>query len=216
MNVYNLDNEQNLEHINLFKKGGLKTAVQNVKTKVKTATKKAGETIKTAVKSVKDEAIKLAKKGANAGLFIPLLPLRVVMVTALKRKGVSNPPKDIGELAHMFYTRVVKGQNTYSFDESKLYNTDNVDNYSNIVGEDAIIMIVKEVIAYIKKIRAKKEAGEPLNSEEQAIEEIASKEEEKIENTVATADAPKNWFKDNLPLILIVGAVIVFLVVRKK
>lgn len=214
MDVYNLDTVENLEHFKL--KNPLKGKGKELLGKVKEKAKEVAKKVEKAVENVKDKAKELAKKGANAALFIPLLPLRLVMVTALKKKGVSNPPSDIGELAHMFYTRIVKGQNTYSFEESKMFNTDNVDNYSNIVGEETIVLIVKEVIAYIKKIRAKKEAGQPLNAEEQAIEEIASKEEAKIEQEVATAEAPKNWFKDNLPLILIVGAVIVFLVVRKK
>lgn len=214
MDVYNLDTVENLEHFKL--KNPLKGKGKELLGKVKEKAKEVAKKVEKAVETVKTEATKLANKGANAALFIPLLPLRLVMVTALKKKGVSNPPSDIGELAHMFYTRIVKGQNTYSFEESKMFNTDNVDNYSNIVGEETIVLIVKEVIAYIKKIRAKKEAGQPLNAEEQAIEEIASKEEAKIEQEVATAEAPKNWFKDNLPLILIVGAVIVFLVVRKK
>lgn len=211
MDIYNLDTE-NLENLNLKKIGAnIKAKAQNIKKNVV----KAKENVKKAVGTVAKQVGELAKKGANALLYAPLLPLRIIMTTALKNKGVTNPPKDIGELGFMFHKRVIKGENTYSFDEASLYNSDNVDNYNHI--EPATItVIVTAIVNWVKKIKEKKENNQPLDKEEQVVAEKIDEVEKELDQKIETADAPKNWFKDNLPLILVVGAVIVFLIVRKK
>lgn len=216
MDIYNLDTE-NLENLNLKKIGAnIKAKAQNVAKNVKTNVAKAKENVKKAVSTVADKAKELAKKGANASLYIPLLPLRLIMTTALKNKGVTNPPKDIGELAFMFHKRVIKGENTYSFDEASLYNSDNVDNYNHFIEPATITVIVTAIIQWVKKIKEKKDNNQPLDKEEQVVAEKIDEVEKELDQKIETAEAPKNWFKDNLPLILIVGAVIVFLIVRKK
>ena len=257
MDVKNLDTE-NLEHLKLKDIGknikkAVSTAVTNVKSTTKDAIKstidvknKVGDVIISGANTLKEEAKKLADKGILAGKYIPLLPFKPVMRVALQKKGVSNPPSDIGELAYMFYERVIKGRNSYEFYYQKQYNSNNLSHISKVEEQDTAIAqaggsaivnagavlatggtnpqaidgLVKSIIDFIKKIMDKKksadEGGAPLNADEKIIVEESEKVEAKLDNAIASADAPKNWFKDNLPLILLVGAVVIFLVVRKK
>lgn len=250
MDLKNLDTEH-LEHLKLKDigkniKAKAKSIGKKIESKAKEVAKKVEKTVETAKKTIASDLADLKKKGGIALKYAPLLPLKPVMIAALKKKGVTNPPKDIGELSYMFFERVVKGSNSYEFHYQYRYNTNNLSHVSEVEKQDteiassgitaasqiglvaatggtnpqAIDGMVKAIIDFVKKIMAKKKASEeggaPLNADEKIIADETLKAEDAIDSKVATAEAPKNWFKDNLALIAIVAVVVIYLVVRKK
>lgn len=111
---------------------------KNISNPVKNAVNKAGDALKNVGESIK---------------WAPLLPFKGAMVNALQRKGYTNISRSnsIREISEKFYSVIIKKNSNYLNLEHQ---------------EDAISLIVKEIIAFIKAISDKKKSGQRLSQGE--------------------------------------------------
>lgn len=149
---------------------GLAVGKKLVKTKVGA---KVAAKVKAAPKKVLKGAAKLGFKA--------LLPVKPLLKNAVKRKGAA-PENNIDKLALQFY-RLVLGKSVSSFEYTGSEHLDPV----------SVSIVVKAVLDWIKKIQAKKKAGQPLTSEEAAAAkeiELSADAADKIKEEVTTGETP--------------------------
>ena len=181
-------------------KGRLKKLLKDAGTSVKNAAAdiKKGD-VKQIAKNLKAEAKRTGEKvGKIAGtvgkkaLLMPLLPLKVAMITVLKlRKQPVKLTDSIDKVALLFYHAVVEGKNSFEY---QMY--ENVNKYGlSVVApqhlvEEVTSGIIKAILDWFKERKAKKDAGEKLPPEEEAAlakaEEGAKEAEEKAANANLT------------------------------
>lgn len=186
----------------------------------------AQKLIKKGGKAIKDAAKSAISVGADLP-FAPLLPLKPVMVAALDKRNIAHT-SHLHDIAPKFVNHIVKGH--ASFDDSSeayditsgvsFYNADEgtgdsggSSGSSSGMSMTMIGSVIQMVINYFKKLKEKKDAGEPLSAEEQAIlakGEIIAKEVNDVvadaaKDTVAAKvrDFMFSW-KGGLALVILV------------
>jgi hypothetical protein len=128
-----------------------------LKTKIKTAVKKAGSQVKTAVKKV-EESVK------EAGHFVVLLPFRIPMIALLKARGVDVPLTiKTNKLVTTFNDVVIHSKSHYDY----LDDNYNEENFGEEIAIDAAKTIIGSVLEFFKKLKDKKANGEKLTAEEE-------------------------------------------------
>ena len=136
-----------------------------------------------------------------------MAPLRGVMSSALKNKGV-QPPSDIQDLTISFYNRVVQNSpNNYT-------GLDYADETKGKTDSVLFQTIVPAVIGFITAIKRKKEAGEPMSK----VEETIADKTERVEATIADkargeAEARTGKFILKPTTMIIIGVAVVGLIV---
>lgn len=171
-------------------------------------------------KAGRTELKKDAKKIAGATVLLPLQPLRPAMMKGLKKEGVSVTAKTpLIDIANLYYNKVVRKHDA-SFEECDINNFED-----NAIGT-AIAVVVKGIIAFIKGVKKKKQAGVPLTKAEEtintAVETIENKvidpaKEQGEEMAQAEVEQQIGGFVfDNKIIIIAVIAVIAFLLIRKS
>ncbi len=174
------------------------------------ARRKIKDIIKGAVTQVKGavSGVKGAVSGAAAKLgYAKLLVFKPVIVAALKKKGakVSMSTK-MEVLVPMFKDVVIDKKAVLNYDD---YNC------LEHVGADEVEMIVQAVLNFIKNLKAKKDAGEPLSKEDNDVLDGAEKEAEK-EMKGENASTEKNWLKDFWYIWVALAVLLVYFAVKKK
>jgi hypothetical protein len=153
---------------------------------------------------IKDKIKGVVKKVGYARLLV----FKPVLVAALKKKGarVSMSTK-MEELVPMFKDVVI--------DKKAVLNYEDYDCLEHVVPPQAVEGIVQVVLEFIKQLKAKKEKGEKLTEEEQAVldgAEVEADKEMKGEN----ASTDKNWLKDFWYIWVALAVLLVYFVVKKK
>lgn len=160
------------------------------------------------VRKVARKTARIAKKIARAAATAPLLPLKGVMVSALKVKG--EPAKmswKIDKVASAFYNKIVrKDKNFDSYDEIHLdmYDED------NLVAVGAAI--VTTIIEFIKNSKNKKARGEKLSPIEEKVVTGTEQVEEKIKQQAqeeASKEVGKKLLFDKKTQMIIIGVILV-------
>lgn len=155
----------------------------------------AQKLIKKGGKAIKDAANSVITVGADIP-FAPLLPLKPVMVAALDKRKIEHT-SHLHDIAPKFVNHIVKGHSSFD-DSAEAYDITSgvsmfdADESSESGGKSGMSMtmigsVIQMVINYFKKLKEKKDSGEPLSSEEQAIlakGEVIAKE---VNDTVADA-----------------------------
>lgn len=176
----------------------------------KTWWEKTSAKIKSNVLNYVNKAKELLQKTGQSALLAPLLPFKNAMINALKRSGeqvTSSTP--LLQIASLFKQKIVDRKSTTNYLEHADVDAETIMQLVN-----TILPFFTQIIELVKSKRA--------NENERLMNEDAEKDAEKIAQggepdvTGDTALNGKNWFKDNMLLILGVGAVILFLVFRKK
>ena len=155
------------------------------------------------------EAIRqVAQAPAQAAQFVATIPFRPMMISILKKRGITPKDKQ-SELVEQFFKNVIKKQSLESGEEYLV--------------ED-IVSIVKAVVSFFKdkkdRLEAKQAAGEPLTEGEQntldhtrAIEQAASTA---IRQEVTERVQQKAGKIALNPIVLIGVAAIAFVALKKK
>jgi hypothetical protein len=154
--------------------------------------------------------VKGAVKGAAAKLgYSKLLVFKPVLVAALKKKGakVSMSTK-MEVLVPMFKDVVIDKKAVLNYDD---YNC------LEHVGADEVELVVQMVLDFIKKLKAKKDAGEPLSKDDQDVLDGAEEEaEKKMEGEEKDNNVGKNWLKDFWYIWVALAVLLVYFAVKKK
>lgn len=166
----------------LFRIMGLKIKIKKPKVIKKVATK---------VKSTAKKVGSIIADKAQDVPFQPLLPLKPVMMAALKLKGLSTSGS-IREVALRFYDNIVKRNN---FDEGSLddrYPTISEPVYQNYTDPDnfdpaTVTAIVSAIIGYVKKVKEKKAAGEKLTKTQEAVNRVTDEVEQRYDEAKTEA-----------------------------
>ena len=175
------------------------------------ARRKIKDIIKGAVSGVKGavSGVKGAVSGAAAKLgYAKLLVFKPVLVAALKKKGakVSMSTK-MEVLVPMFKDVVIDKKAVLNYDD---YNC------LEHVGADEVEMVVQLVLNFIKNLKAKKDAGEPLSKDDQDVLDGAEKEAEKEMKGEDASGMQKNWLKDFWYIWVALAVLLVYFAVKKK
>ena len=103
------------------------------------------------------------KRVGQAAVFAPLIPLKPVMLKALEKKGKRPAKKTpIGEVAKLFYNEIVTHYDD-NFEPIEMdFELDNIDPVT-------ISSLVSAIVTFIKGLKKKKKAGEPLTKTEDTI-----------------------------------------------
>ena len=185
--------------------------------RVKKTARKVGRTAKRVAKKVGGAAKRVA--------FAPLLPLKAMMVAALKRTGTKVTIRTpIDRVANLFYNNVVRKQ--HGFED---YDELNLDSYTEDNIAPIVAGIVEAIITFVKRSKEKKQKGEKLTKVEQitvtgtetAEANLRAKAEAEAqrqigEKVLQTGGDIGGFIQDNKIMLIAVGAVIVFLMIRKK
>jgi hypothetical protein len=163
---------------------------------------------------------KIAKKVLQASAFLPLFPLKPMLVKILKGKGKNVSMKtDMADLANMFYNTVVRKQDK-SFEAIDLDEITSTDEH--VIGT-AVAAVVGGIISFIKAIKKKKAAGQKLTKIEEDVatgtEQVEKQIKEGAQDEAAQSVGKKLLFdrKTQLIVVGVVVAIIAFVfVVRKK
>jgi hypothetical protein len=157
------------------------------------------------IKTIKEKIKGAAKKVGYARLLV----FKPVLVQALKKKGakVSMSTK-MEVLVPMFKDVVIDKKAVLNYDD---YNC------LEHVGADEVELVVQMVLDFIKKLKAKKDAGEPLSPEEKDVVDGAEEEaEKKMEGEEKDNNVGKNWLKDFWYIWVALAVLLVYFVVKKK
>jgi hypothetical protein len=134
--------------------------------------------IKDFINKAKDKINKAEDKIKKAGgavigkaKYAPLIPFVPMMYIALKAKGYKIAKTDIAGLTDAFYNNIVKGANGNYEDDQR-----------NVIPPQAIELAISTIIAFIKRIKDKKEAGKKLTEEEEQVLEKSVEVAEQIED----------------------------------
>lgn len=183
------------------------------KGKIKAKLKKAAQKVKAAAK-------KVVGKGKDAAL-APVLPFKGLMRRELDRRGIKYNPNSLHEIAALFVHHIVKGQRghfNYNLMEGGGNHTMYIegDTPHNIVA-DVALTLVTTIINYLKNLKAKKDAGQPLTQDEERVLDAAGKVADQVvavsgdvaQDTIAgmVKDFIFSW-KGGLTLILLVALLI--------
>jgi hypothetical protein len=165
--------------------------------------RKIKDIIKGAVSGVKGAV----KGGVKKLGYANLLVFKPVMVAALKKKGARvTLSTKMEKLVPMFKDVVI--------DKKPVLNYEDYDCLEH-VGADEVEMVVQLVLNFIKNLKAKKDAGEPLSKEDEDVLDGAEKEAEK-EMKGENASTEKNWLKDFWYIWVALAVLLVYFVVKKK
>ena len=129
------------------------------------------------IQKVEDKAKKIGKAVIGKAKYAPIIPFAPMMWSILKGKGYKVGKTDLPGLTESFYNNVVKGGNGNYEDQEKLP-----------IPPGAIDLVISTIIAFIKKIKEKKEAGKKLSEEEEAVLDKAKDAAEKIEEELDPED----------------------------
>jgi len=151
---------------------------------------------------------KVASAPAKAAVFAATIPFKPVMVSMLKKRGIT-PEKKQSELVKQFFNNVIQKDSLESGQE-------------NLV-ED-VVEIVKAVVGFFKgkkdRLKAKEEAGEELTEGEKnlvdnvdAIEQAAKEE---IKEGIKTEAGKKVVSTFSNPIVLIGIAAAAYFVIKRK
>ena len=174
----------------------IKRSSRKFKKYVKKTGKKVGKRIKSVAKKV--------ARGLLAVQLAPLLPLKGVMVRAIKSKTGKNMRRSsILNVTKTFYNKVVKsGSHFDEFSENDvqqidiLNNFDTLEDFEEVHGKDhvapAVIMsIISAVLSFIKMMKKKKDeskkTNKPVTSQVSQIANGVTKVMQEIEKGTSTA-----------------------------
>lgn len=182
--------------------------------------KKATVLTRKAVTRVKDTARKIVDKAKQIGGFAILAPISPVLKAGLRARGLSTSGT-LQEVAIRFYNEVVRKN---SYDEFNTFGSfyDNVEQAQepevkiNNIEPATISIIVTAIVSFVKKLKAKKEQGEPLTKTQQKIvdtsdtlnKEIEEVAKDEIEMRI-TDGIKKYWW------VAVVG-IVAFMYTKKK
>ena len=169
------------------------------------ARRKLKDIIKGAKDKVKDKLKPLVKKLGYTNLLV----FKPVIVAALKKKGakVSLSTK-MEVLVPMFKDVVIDKKPVLNYED---YNC------LEHVGADEVEMVVQLVLNFIKNLKAKKDAGEPLSKEDEDVLDGAEKVAEKeMKGEGKDDDGNKNWLKDFWYIWVALAVLLVYFAVKKK
>lgn len=158
------------------------------------------------------------RKIIGTALFIPLLPLRIVIVTTLKKKGHDTKKMNFSEMVMTFYNEIVAPASKGTFEPVE--NTEQF--YNDCKANHAVgAAIVTAVVSFIKALKKKKAKGEPLTAIEKNIvaktELVEEKIEEKAKDEAAMTVGKRILFdKKTQKIIIIAVAALVGLLLFKK
>ena len=143
------------------------------------------------------------KKLKEVGGLAPLLPFKQLMVNALKKKGenVSMSTK-MDKLVPLFHERIILKKTQVSYESLEH------------VAAAAVLALVPVVLGFIQELIKRKKEGKAINEEEQQVLRDAERAAEEVEKEKIADE--RNWFKDNMIVIVGAAAVILFLAFRKK
>ena len=131
------------------------------------------------IQKVEDKAKAAGKAIIGKAKYAPLIPFAPMMWGILKAKGYKVGKTDLPGLTESFYNNVVKGSNGNYEDEER-----------TVIPPAAIELAINAIIAFIKRIKEKKEAGKKLTEEEEAVLDKAKDAAEKIEEAVDDESKP--------------------------
>jgi hypothetical protein len=156
------------------------------------------------------DKIKEKIKGAVKKVgYARLIVFKPVLVQALKKKGAKVSLSTKMEVLVPMFKDVV-------IDKKAVLNYEDYDCLEH-VGADEVEMVVGLILDFIKKLKAKKDAGEPLTPEEKEVVEGAEKEAEKeMKGEGKNDDGDKNWLKDFWYIWVALAVLLVYFVVKKK
>jgi hypothetical protein len=185
---------------NLFGKGRMRRKLR-----------KSGMSRKQARKTVRKKKIirKKLKGLASRALLAPLVPLKGVMVRALKNKGIAMSKKTpINTLAKEFYNKVVVKHSGGNFEE--VHFDEDLDH----VAGATLSAIASAIVTFIKGLKKKKEEGEPLSKTENIVvsgtEAVEQKIQEKAKEEAAKEVGGRILF-DRKTQYIIIGVVILLI-----
>lgn len=149
---------------------------------VKKFIRKVDKKIADQSKKTRRAAKKVIKKAKEVGGIVLLAPFRIVMRKALKSKGIT-PPKNLTDLARSFFNNIVRRDGydtmeTFEPDSVLTYDSDNVDSFDPIT----ISALISGVVSFFKKIKEKKDQGEPLTKTQETIAREVENVEKNVDN----------------------------------
>lgn len=178
--------------------------------KVGKGIKKAGKGVAKGTTKVAKGTVKVVKKTGgfivDTTLFLPMLPFKNAMKSALKDNGFAAP-NDNSELLASFAKNIL-GKKFYDDDYDK-----------NELAPVLIPSLIQATISFFKMIKAKKDNGEKLSKTEAKLVEIADKgvEEfkgaaiEKVDNSIGSFIR-----KHGIKIVGGIAVIIVLIVLFKK
>lgn len=202
----------------------LKGAGKRLKEKAKKAVKKVGE-------KIKDVAKKLSPADA---VYLPLLPFKLAMMKALKKKGIKHG-KSMPEVAFAFAKHIVKKENlddeTPTAADKLKEVAGQVQEVGGVVGSAA--GIVKIIISFFKKNDQKTKEGTAnaeemelkldaeegiaaLDNSDEADIEKAAKGQSTGQTRSATEPTPAATGMNPKTIMILAGVVLVVLLMRRK
>lgn len=179
--------------------------------------------IKRRQKAVKKGARKVgraAKKVGRAAALAPLIPLKGMMVGALRAKGVKVSMKTrMNTLASKFYNEIVRKKSGYEGLAPIDLDLESVDHVAPLAAG-----VVTAIIEFIKNSKNKKERGEKLSKVEAQVvkgtEQAEKQLQEKARTEASREVGEKILFdpKSQMTIVLVILGVIVatFVIAKRK
>lgn len=182
--------------------------------------KKATVFTKRAVSKVKNKARKIVDKAKQIGGFAILAPISPVLKAGLRARGLSTSGT-LQEIALRFYNEVVRKN---SYDEFNTFGGfyDNVEQAQEPEAKSSnldpvlISSIISAIVSFIKRLKEKKEQGEPLTQAQEKIVDTSDTLNNEIEQVAKdeiemrlTEGIKKYWW-------VIAAAIVGFMYLRKK
>ena len=182
--------------------------------KVKSFWQRIADRVTTTVSNFLSQAEQVLKNAGENVALAPLLPFKLAMVNALKRKGedVTMTTK-LGKVANLFNQKIINRSSTTNY----LNHNEEGEGLTT----DQILQLIDKIIPFFTLIMQKIGAG-TATSEERLINSDAESEADKTTGggapTTTGVNSPEggDFFKKNKFLIIGVVAVVLFLAFRKK
>lgn len=169
------------------------------------AKKRSKGRIKAAIKKATDKTKSTVKKLKDTGGLAVLLPFKQVMVNALRKKGESvSMSTKLDKLVPLFHDRIILKKTKINYEDLEH------------ISAAAVLTLVPVVLGFIQELLKRKKEGKAISEEESEILKDAERSAKDVAEEKITDEREKNWFKDNMVVILGAAAVILFLVFRKK
>ena len=159
-----------------------KEKIAEIKEKIKERKEERKEKLKEIGNKIKNKASK-----AKLAVLAPFIP---VMKAMINKRGLT-PESSLDDLAHQFYTVIIKNE-TY---------TKNFENFDPVT----VSVIVSAIVSFIKGIIQKKKEGKQLSNEEEVV--LAASEEAVKEYNEETEKDKKT--------VYIIGGIIALLIILK-
>lgn len=169
--------------------------------------------VKRTASNVKSKTQNFIQKAKDAGGFALLIPFKNLMVNALRARGIRHG-SSLSDIATSFFQNIVRRN---SFDENGAFGHDDLflvsteyatlpDDVTKVDSLEpaTITVIVTAIVKYIKTIKDRKEANEPLTPLQEKVAVAAEKVNEVKDSEIraATNEEVGSIVNDNAHIIV--------------